>query len=100
LNETELSAADITVEGLVQGVGFRDFARHQAQGLGLSGFALNLPDGRVRVRAEGSRTAIEALARALERGPRLARVQRVVLDWCEPSRRWTAFTVRDETAAW
>jgi acylphosphatase len=97
LNETEHSAADITVEGVVQGVGFRDFARRQAQGLGLSGFASNLRDGRVRVRAEGSRTAIETLARALEQGPRLARVSRIALEWCEPSGRWVSFIVRDET---
>jgi acylphosphatase len=100
LSETELNAAEITVEGLVQGVGFRDFTRRQARALGLSGYVRNLRDGRVRVRAEGPRAAIETLSRALEQGPRGARVERVSLSWCEASGLWPTFSVRDETAAW
>ena len=44
------------VRGRVQGVGFRWFTRAKALEIGgLSGFALNLADGRVQVVAEGSR---------------------------------------------
>ncbi len=100
LSELPLNAADITVEGLVQGVGFRDFARRQARELGLSGYAMNLRDGRVHIRAEGSREAIETLVRALEQGPRLARVARVALSWCEATGVWLTFSVRSEVADW
>jgi len=100
LSETPLNAADITVEGLVQGVGFRDFARRQARDLGLSGYVLNVRDGRVRIRAEGSREAIEALVRALEQGPRLARVERVALSWCQATGAWPTFSVRSEDTDW
>ena len=59
---------------------------------------MNLPDGRVQVWAEGSREAIEALRRALERGPRLARVDRVAVTWRQPSGCWPTFTIRSEAA--
>ena len=41
------------VEGRVQGVGFRWWVRSRALELGLSGFAENLVDGRVKVVVEG-----------------------------------------------
>jgi acylphosphatase len=100
LSETELNAADITVEGLVQGVGFREFTRRHARDLGLSGYVLNSRDGCVQVRAEGEREAIEALVRALEQGPRLARVERVALRWSEATGAWPTFSVRSEDGAW
>ncbi len=62
------------VSGRVQGVFFRDSTRQQALGLGITGHALNLPDGRVEVLACGEKTAVETLLRWLEQGPELARV--------------------------
>ncbi len=67
----------------MHGVGFRDFTRRHAGISGSRGWVMNLPDGRVRVWAEGPREAIEALVQALEQGPRLARVDRVAVTWCE-----------------
>jgi acylphosphatase len=66
------------VSGRVQGVWFRASTREQAQRLGLSGHALNLPDGRVEVLACGSEPALEALATWLWHGPELAKVKDVV----------------------
>ena len=66
------------VAGLVQGVGFRWYVARQARGLGLSGFARNLPDGRVEVVATSGDT--ETLARfeeLLRAGPAHARVDQV-----------------------
>ena len=45
------------VRGLVQGVGFRWFARTRALDLGLVGSAENLPDGRVLVVAAAGNAA-------------------------------------------
>lgn len=70
-------AARFMVEGRVQGVAFRAHAREQALALGVSGHALNLPDGRVEVLACGEPVAIDRLAAWLEHGPPLARVERV-----------------------
>jgi len=69
------------VRGDVQGVGFRYFVQRKAQQLGLSGWVRNNDDGTVELVAEGSRQQLEQLKKALEEGPRLARVDRVETRW-------------------
>jgi acylphosphatase len=88
------TAAEIIVEGRVQGVGYRDFVRRRAIGLGLAGYVMNLRDGRVRVQAEGTRDVIEELMRQLEKGPPLSRVDGVAVRWLLPGRRHTTFEIR------
>ncbi len=88
------SAAEIVVEGRVQGVGYRNFAHRKAAQLGLHGYVMNLKDGRVRVRVEGSRELIEELTRELEKGPPLAGVASVSITWRPPTGRFTSFEVR------
>jgi acylphosphatase len=70
-------AARFLVSGRVQGVFFRASARQQAEMLGLRGLARNLDDGRVEVIVQGDDAAIEALARWLQHGPPMARVERI-----------------------
>ena len=65
------------VSGRVQGVWFRASTREQAQRLGISGHAVNLPDGQVEVVACGVESALDELASWLTRGPELARVENV-----------------------
>jgi acylphosphatase len=88
------SAAEIVVEGRVQGVGYRDFAQHKAARLGLSGYVVNLRDGRVRIRAEGPREAIDELIRDLEKGPPLAGVEKVSVTRIPPTGRFESFGIR------
>ena len=92
--EGEKAAAEIRVEGRVQGVGFREFARRAAQRAGLVGYAMNLEDGHVRVVVEGERAAIDAFVAALEKGPRLANVTRVGATWRAASGEFTSFDIR------
>ena len=66
------------IEGRVQGVWFRESTRQQAERLGISGYAVNRPDGSVEVLACGEVEAIDALAKWLKDGPPLARVRTVV----------------------
>ncbi|HET7877087.1 MAG TPA: acylphosphatase [Methylomirabilota bacterium] len=87
-------AAELLIEGRVQGVGYRDFVQRKAEQLGLAGYVMNLNDGRVRVRAEGAREAIEELARELEKGPPLARVERVTVTWRPRTGRFSSFAIR------
>jgi acylphosphatase len=56
------------VSGQVQGVGFRWWTRCRALELGLVGKAVNLPDGRVQVIAEGSRGGCDRLVELLRGG--------------------------------
>jgi acylphosphatase len=63
------------VSGVVQGVGFRWFVARHARALGLSGYARNLPDGRVEVVADGADdSALVRLEERLRAGPAHARV--------------------------
>jgi len=62
------------VNGRVQGVGYRYFVLREAEALGISGFARNLPDGRVEVVAEGPGEDLERFEDRLRRGPAFATV--------------------------
>ncbi len=55
------------VHGQVQGVGFRWWTKTRALELGLAGRAVNKPDGRVEVIAEGARSRCEQLVEMLRR---------------------------------
>ena len=66
------------VSGKVQGVWFRASTQEKAKELGLTGFARNLPDGRVEVIACGERNLVSALQEWLKQGPELANVTEVV----------------------
>jgi acylphosphatase len=80
------------VEGRVQGVWFRDSTRRQAQRLGISGSAVNLPDGRVEVIARGTPQQLSELETWLWQGPPQARVGTVD---CErlPDREMSGFWI-------
>lgn len=65
------------VSGLVQGVYYRASTRQKAVDLGLSGYACNLPDGRVEVLAVGEWAAVESLVDWLHVGPPAAKVSNV-----------------------
>ena len=53
--------AEITVRGLVEGVGFRYYVRALAVRLHLTGHVKNLDDGTVEIACEGGRGEIDAL---------------------------------------
>lgn len=69
------------VSGRVQGVFFRASAAREAQQLGITGYARNLPDGRVEVLACGGADALERFRAWLRRGPSAAEVSDLT---CEP----------------
>ncbi len=87
-------AVEIVVEGHVQGVGYRAFAQRRARDRGLTGYAVNLHDGRVRIRVEGDRETIEGYVRDLHGGPPLARVERVSVTELPYTGQYQDFRVR------
>ncbi len=56
------------VEGIVQGVGFRWYARRIGNYVGVSGWVKNLPDGRVEIIVEGEEVKIERFLKELKEG--------------------------------
>jgi len=65
------------VSGRVQGVFYRASAAERARALGVTGHALNLPDGRVEVLACGEETVVKELCDWLWQGPPAAKVDAV-----------------------
>jgi acylphosphatase len=63
------------VAGKVQGVWFRATTQEQAKRLGITGWARNLPDGRVEVMACGDKEKLAELHAWLQRGPERAEVK-------------------------
>ena len=90
----DLARANITISGVVQGVGFRYFVRSSAAGLGLGGYVRNRPNGSVEVVAEGDRPAISAFIGELRVGPRHAHVTGVDVEWQEPKMDFKGFEYR------
>jgi acylphosphatase len=74
------------IKGRVQGVWFRDSTRQEAIRLGITGWARNIPDGRVEVLAEGPVDKVRSLIDWCQQGPPLARVDQVE----ESFEEWTA----------
>lgn len=68
----------ILVEGRVQGVFYRASAQREAQRLGITGYARNLPDGRVEILAQGQSAALHAFTAWCRQGPPHADVTDVV----------------------
>lgn len=79
------------VSGRVQGVGFRYYAAHVAQGLGLTGSVRNTSEGGVEAVAEGEEAQLHEFLVALHRGPHSAEVTEVATAWDEPSGEFQTF---------
>lgn len=74
--DNDASRAGIVLEGRVQGVGFRWWARREANRLGLRGTIRNSSDGSVEVHVAGAPGPLAAFLAALEQGPQGAVVTR------------------------
>lgn len=83
----------LLISGRVQGVFFRASAREEAKRLGISGFARNLPDGRVEIVGEGEKETLEEMASWCHKGPRGAAVAEVQMEWIETTEQWNGFWV-------
>jgi len=62
------------VSGAVQGVFYRASAQNEAKKYGITGWAKNLPDGRVEIIACGSKEHLKLFFAWLKQGPKNARV--------------------------
>jgi acylphosphatase len=58
--------ATVFFSGRVQGVGFRYQTLQVAKGYDVSGYAMNLPDGRVQLEAEGRPAEVQAFITAVQ----------------------------------
>jgi acylphosphatase len=90
----ELARAHLLIEGRVQGVFYRAFARGVATKLGLNGWVKNRYDGRVEAVFEGDRPLIEQAILECREGPQGAYVDDIDLTWETYSGREKGFEIR------
>ncbi|MCK8787527.1 acylphosphatase [Roseomonas sp. NAR14] len=79
-----MQAHRISIEGRVQGVGFRDWMLREANRLGVQGWVRNRADGTVEALLAGEEAAVQALLTACRAGPPGARVDRIAESFAEP----------------
>jgi acylphosphatase len=84
----------VFVEGRVQGVGYRDFARRTAWRLGVRGWARNRLDGTVEVLAVGTAASLESFLADLRHGPGLVSTLRVAATTAVDDETPEAFVIR------
>jgi acylphosphatase len=84
MHHTGMTSKICWVSGRVQGVYYRGTTASRARQMGISGYARNLPDGRVEVLAQGTEAAVEAFIQWLWIGSSASKV--------------TAVEVRDQAA--
>ena len=82
------------VSGRVQGVSYRASTADEAQGLGLTGWVRNLPDGNVELEAEGPADAVASLLAWCKNGPPAARVTNVATTELVPTGAEGQFAIR------
>lgn len=88
-----ISGLHVIIEGRVQGVGYRFFARENALKLGLTGWVRNTYNGNVEGYAEGSKEDLEKWINILQKGPRSSFVTAIKQDWKEPQGKFKTFQI-------
>lgn len=86
--------AHLFIKGRVQGVNYRAFTRDIANSLGLNGWVLNLPDGRVEAAFEGGRDFIEQAIKQCYIGPSGSYVENIEVHWEDSVADIAGFQVR------
>ncbi len=84
----------VIVEGMVQGVFFRDYTRREARNLNLVGWVRNLRDGTVEVVFSGADRDMAAMLEWLKKGSPRSRVDNLIVKTIETDEYITTFDVR------
>ena len=81
------------VKGKVQGVFYRDFVAKHARHLALVGHVKNLPNFTVEIVVQGYRDKLEKFLEHARKGPFLARVSDIEVEWREALEKCESFEV-------
>ncbi|MFN7088427.1 MAG: acylphosphatase [Candidatus Paceibacteria bacterium] len=76
-----MKAVKLKIYGRVQGVFFRHSARQVAKNLRISGWVRNADDGTVEILASGDEAELQEFISWCHKGPILARVRKVEIDY-------------------
>lgn len=84
----------LTITGDVTGVGYRAWAKRQAEALDVTGWVRNAGAGQVEVAGQGEKTSLEKFISRCHTGPDVAWVEDVAVTWEEPEEEWGEFEIR------
>jgi len=82
-----------TIEGEVQGVFYRAFAKEKADNLGVFGYAKNTDDGKVEVVAQGEEETLKTFLESIGAGPENAQVDSLSIMWGKIEEPYTQFDI-------
>jgi len=94
MTEKETFRLHATIEGRVQGVGFRYFTMEAAKGYGLTGWVRNRWNGKVEVIAEGTHERLNGFLADLRRGPIGSDVNDLDYSFSDAKGNFDRFTIR------
>ena len=83
----------MVITGLVQGVGYRKWAKRAATSLAVVGYVKNREDGSVEICAEGNKSSLQAFVLHCHSGPEVSFVEQVSPTWLPASNEFTQFEV-------
>lgn len=90
---TERARLHAIFHGKVQGVFFRDFAKKNAEQMGLVGYVKNNDNGTVELIVEGDKTKLRELLALCQTKHPIAKVDKVEWVWQEYSGKFSRFVV-------
>ena len=88
-----MKVAHIFISGFVQGIGFRQFIKINANRLGITGWVRNTPDDRVEAVFSGQKEKIEEMIKLCRKGPFLAEIKEVHVEWEDSTENFETFEI-------
>ena len=82
------------VDGVVQGVGYRDAVRAKARMLKLTGFVQNMKDGTVEIVCEGEERSVRAFLKKIRINDGWVEVDEIGTEFSEPTGEFRFFKIR------
>jgi len=89
-----MNTTHVIVEGLVQGVFFRDYTYRQALKLNISGYVRNLPDRTVEAMLQGEEKAVESMLAWLKQGSPRSQVEHLRVQDFDAEEQFSSFEIR------
>lgn len=91
-----MTDAHIMIRGFVQGVGYRKWARKEAQKMGITGWIRNLPDGSVEALLQGPKETVGILLATYKKGSFLSEIEEVDVVWEQQKETFSDFSIRHD----
>lgn len=83
----------LMISGFVQGVAFRQFIKDIAEELDLTGWSRNTTNNKVEALLEGEEEKVLKAIQKCKKGPYLAEVESVEVEWVEDEEHYPQFRI-------